>query len=154
MTDPIIRQADDVRHEVAAVASSTSKERALKFIKDVGLSTKTNAYQSYAELVADPSVDIVYVATPHSHHFQNALLALQAKKHVLCEKPFTVTSAQAKVLVEAARENQLFLMEAVWTRFLPISHQIREIVTSGKIGNVYRIIGANFCLSPNHRLSF
>lgn len=124
-----------------AVASSSSKESATSFLEKVKAPSGVNTYGSYAELVKDPDVEIVYVATPHSHHFQNTMLALEAGKHVLCEKAFTVNAAQAKKLVETARAKNLFLMEAVWTRFFPLSIKIRELVKSGVIGPVYRVIG-------------
>lgn len=89
--------------------------------------------------MADPNVDIIYVATPHSHHFQNTMLALEAGKHVLCEKAFTVNAAQAKKLVDTAKAKGLFLMEAVWTRYFPLSTKIRELVKSGVIGKVHRV---------------
>lgn len=114
--------------------------RAADFIKTIDGPADAATYGTYAELVADPNVDIVYVATPHSHHFQNAMLALEAGKHVLCEKAFTVTAEQARLLVEKAREKKLFLMEAVWTRFHPWSIKIRELVKSGAIGKVHRVI--------------
>jgi predicted dehydrogenase len=79
------------------------------------------------------------VATPHSHHFQNTLLALKAGKHVLCEKAFTVNAKQAKILVDTAKEKGLFLMEAVWTRYFPLSIKIRELVKDGAIGKVHRV---------------
>lgn len=106
----------------------------------VKASGNVKTYGSYAELVADANVDIIYVATPHSHHFQNTMLALEAGKHVLCEKALTVNGAQARKLVETARAKKLFLMEAMWTRFFPASIKIRELVQSGAIGPVYRVI--------------
>jgi predicted dehydrogenase len=84
-------------------------------------------------------VDIIYVATPHSHHFQNAMLALHAGKHVLCEKALTVTSEQARRLVKFARGTGLFLMEAVWTRYQPSSIKVRELISDGVIGDVTRV---------------
>ena len=98
------------------------------------------AYGSYAELVADKNVDIIYVATPHSHHYQNTMLCLNAGKHVLCEKAFTVNAAQAKKLVELAKKKNLFLMEAVWTRYFPLSIEIRKMIESGDLGTVHRVI--------------
>jgi len=103
-------------------------------------------YGTYGELVADPDVDIVYVATPHSHHFQNAMLALHAGKHVMCEKALTVTAEQARRLVQTAREKDLFFMEAVWTRYMPLSIQVRELVRSGEIGDVSRVF-ADFSIN-------
>lgn len=131
----------DVRHEIVAVASSTSSDRAASFIKKIGGPASAKAYGSYAELVADPNVQIIYVATPHSHHFQNVMLALEAGKNVLCEKAITVTAAQVKKLVATAKAKNLFLMEAVWTRFFPLSVKIRELIESGAIGTVYRTFG-------------
>ena len=139
LTNPAIRDVHDVQHVLAAAASSSSKSRAAEFIKDVQGPSTAKAYGSYHELVKDPGVDIVYVATPHSHHFQNTMLALQHGKHVLCEKAFTVNAAQAKKLVETAKAKKLFLMEAVWTRYFPLSIKIREMVKGGVIGKVHRV---------------
>ncbi|RDA94799.1 hypothetical protein CP533_4269 [Ophiocordyceps camponoti-saundersi (nom. inval.)] len=141
LTDPSSRDVSDVRHELVAVASSTSVDRAASFINGINGADKAKAYGSYAELVADPKVRIVYVATPHSHHFQNVMLALRAGKNVLCEKALTVNASQARLLVETARARNLFFMEAVWTRFFPLSIKIREMISSGEIGTVYRTIG-------------
>lgn len=130
-----------MRHEVVAVSSSNSKDRAVDFIKKVKAPSSTKAYGSYHELVADADIDIIYVATPHSHHFQNAMLALEAGKNVLCEKALTVTVAQTRKLVETARAKGVFFMEAVWTRYFPLSIQVRDLIASGAIGTVYRTIG-------------
>lgn len=124
-----------------AAASSSSKSRAEDFLRDtVKAPGSPKAYGSYKELVEDPDVQIVYVATPHSHHFQNAMLALEAGKHVLCEKALTVNASQARKLVDKARAKNLFFMEAVWTRYFPLSIKIRELITSGAIGPVYRVV--------------
>jgi predicted dehydrogenase len=123
-------------------------DSAANFIKAIDGPSSAKTYGSYAELVADPNVDIVYVATPHSHHFQNAMLCLEAGKNVLCEKALTVTAAQAKKLVATAKAKNLFLMEAVWTRFFPLSIKIRELITSGAIGQVYRTSGTFSSLAP------
>ncbi|KAJ5272846.1 hypothetical protein N7478_007971 [Penicillium angulare] len=140
LKDPKTRDATDVAHQVVAVASSSSKDRAAQFITDAGIPGSCAAYASYEELVADPDVDVVYIATPHSHHYQNAMLALEAGKNVLCEKAFTVNVAQAKILVETARKKNLFLMEAVWTRYFPLSIQVRELIQQGAIGEVFRVL--------------
>lgn len=147
LTDPNLRQAGDVKHEIVAAASSTSADRARDFIKKLDGPSSATAYGSYAELVADPNVDIIYVATPHSHHFQNAMLALNAGKNVLCEKALTVTASQTKKLIDTAREKNLFFMEAVWTRFFPLSIKVRELIQSGAIGQVYRTLGMLHSLS-------
>lgn len=141
LTNPAVRGVTDVRHQVVAVASSTDASRAADFLKKVDApAAGVKTYGSYRELVADPDVDIVYVATPHSHHFQNAMLALQAGKNVLCEKALTVTASQARKLVDTARAKDLFFMEAVWTRFFPLSIKVRELIQSGTVGPVYRVI--------------
>jgi dihydrodiol dehydrogenase / D-xylose 1-dehydrogenase (NADP) len=93
--------------------------------------------------VKDENIDIVYIATPHSHHYQNAMLCLEAGKNVLCEKAFTVNAEQARILVKTAKEKNLFLMEAVWTRYFPVSIYVRDLITSGKIGPVARVFADN-----------
>lgn len=127
-------------HTVVAAASSSSASRAQDFLTQVKAPSTAKAYGSYAELVRDPNIDVIYVATPHSHHFQNVMLCLEAGKNVLCEKAFTVNAAQAKKLAETARAKNLFLMEAVWTRYFPLSIKIRQLVTDGVIGHVYRVV--------------
>ncbi|WP_052436286.1 Gfo/Idh/MocA family protein [Georgenia sp. SUBG003] len=97
------------------------------------------AYGSYAGLLADPDVDVVYVATPHSHHHAHALLALNSGKHVLVEKAFTRNAAEARQVFDAARELGLFAMEAMWTRFLPHMVALRHVVASGALGEVLAV---------------
>ena len=140
MVDPSTRSVSDIKHTVTAAASSSSSSRAKQFLETCECPSSASAYGSYEDLVKDPNVDIIYVATPHSHHFQNTMLCLLAGKHVLCEKAFTVNAAQAKKLVETAREKKLFLMEAVWTRFFPLSIQIRKLIEDGELGAVHRVI--------------
>ena len=152
LTNPAARDVHDVRHEVVAAALSSAKDRAASFLSSIGAPSTAKAYGSYHELVADPDVDIVYIATPHSHHFQNAMLALEAGKNVLCEKALTVTAAQARKLVDKAREKNVFFMEAVWTRYFPISIKVRELIKSGAIGTVYRAIGMYPAVSSRKRL--
>ncbi|KAK4207015.1 hypothetical protein V8F33_000569 [Rhypophila sp. PSN 637] len=140
LCNPACRDVSDVRHEVVAVASSSNKQRAEEFISKVKAPSSTKAYGSYAELVADSDIDIVYVATPHSHHFQNAMLALEAGKNVLCEKALTVTASQSRKLIETAKAKGVFFMEAVWTRYFPLSIKVRELIKEGAIGTVYRVV--------------
>jgi predicted dehydrogenase len=99
----------------------------------------SRAYGSYRELVADAGVDVVYVGTTHSHHYQHARAALEAGKHVVCEKAFTVTAAQAEVLVRVAAERGRFLMEAVWTRFFPAFRTLSDRVRAGQLVRVERV---------------
>ncbi|KAF1996012.1 NAD(P)-binding protein [Amniculicola lignicola CBS 123094] len=143
LVDPTTRGVKHVKHAVVAAASSSSKARAEQFLKDTGCPTDAKAYGSYEELAKDPNVDIIYIATPHSHHYQNAMLCLEAGKNVLCEKAFTVNAPQLKLLVDKAREKKLFLMEAVWTRYFPLSIYVRELITSGRIGPVARVLADN-----------
>ncbi|TKY88364.1 hypothetical protein EX895_002716 [Sporisorium graminicola] len=157
LTDPSTRSVSDVKHTVAAAASSTSATRASEFLDKVGVAPNTaKAYGSYAELVADPNVDIIYVATPHSHHYENTLQALNAGKHVCCEKPFTINAAQTAHLVRVAREKKLFLMEAVWVRFFPIVLEIQRLIHEEKVlGDIKRVFsdfGNPFKPDPKHRL--
>lgn len=102
-----------------------------------------NRYGSYADLFSDGKVDVIYVATPHPFHRENAIDALNAGKAVLCEKPLTVNASEAKELIETARDKNLFLMEAMWTRFLPPIVKLRELITKGVIGQV-RVLRADF----------
>lgn len=104
LVDPKTRGVTSIKHTIVAAASSSSKSRAETFLKDMKAPSSAKAYGNYKELVADPDIDIIYVATPHSHHYQNAMLCLEAGKNVLCEKAFTVNAAQTKLLVAKARE--------------------------------------------------
>ena len=122
-----------------AVGSRTT-ERAEVFGKDLNV---PNRHGRYADLVADPDVDVVYVATPTSAHRENVLLCLAARKAVLCEKPFTVDAAEARDVVAAARRAGVFVMEAMWTRFLPIMANLRALLRDGAIGDV-RYLMADF----------
>lgn len=102
-----------------------------------------NRHESYAALANDPEVDVIYVATPHSLHQENSLLCLNAGKPVLCEKPFTINAAQARDVIAVAREKKLFLMEAMWTRFIPAVVKVRELIAAGAIGEV-RMLHSHF----------
>lgn len=118
--------------EAYAVASR-SYERAAAFAEKWGFA---KAYGSYEEMLEDPEVELVYVATPHSHHYQYAKMCLEHGKHVLVEKAFTVSAAQAKELVALSEEKHLLLAEAIWTRYMPSRKMIDEVVESGVIGQV------------------
>jgi predicted dehydrogenase len=137
---------------VTAVGSRTI-ESAAAFASRFGI---PNPHGSYEELVADPNVDIVYVATPHPMHHHDALLALNAGKHVLLEKPLTLNAAEARELVDLAHEKHLVLLEAMWTRFLPHMIRIREIIASGMIGQVRTVIADHTQFlpkDPEHRIN-
>ena len=121
-------------HEVAAVGSRTLSN-AQEFAKSFG----GTAYGSYEELVADPTVDAIYVATPHPSHKDNVISALNAGKPVLCEKPFAVNAHEAREMVLAAERNGVALMEAMWARFLPHYAHVREIIASGVLGQILTV---------------
>lgn len=115
-----------------------------------------SAHGSYEDLVSDPEVDVVYVSTPHPFHYGNALLALNAGKHVLVEKPFAMTGWQAREIVGLAESKRLVALEAMWTRYLPHMVRIRELVRSGALGEVRTVIAdhnQNLPKDPLHRLN-
>jgi predicted dehydrogenase len=112
---------------------SRNEEKANNFAKEFGIPF---SFSSYLQLVNSPKLDIVYIATPNSYHKENALLCLNAGKNVLIEKPFTTNSQDAKILIAEAKRNNLFLMEAMWTRFTPAFEKIEKLVKSGDIGKI------------------
>ncbi|KAK7207668.1 NAD(P)-binding protein [Myxozyma melibiosi] len=142
IADPALRGVSDVAHLPVAVASR-SVEKAQAFIDaqvPADLRSKVTPYGSYEELYKDPAVDVVYVASPSAFHYKNSLDALRAGKNVLCEKPFTVNAKQAKHLQHVAKESNLFLMEAVWTRFFPLVKTFTKLLHEDKvIGRVHRV---------------
>lgn len=115
-------------------------DKARSFVAGLELPTTCVPYDSYRRIVSDQNIDVVYIATPHSHHYQHVMLALKSGKHVLCEKPLTVNANQAKVLCDEARERNLFLMEAMWTRFLPITKDVMNEIRRGTVGEVLRVL--------------
>lgn len=119
---------------------SRSQQAADAFGDEFGIPRR---HPSYVALANDPDVDVIYVATPHSLHRENSILCLRAGKPVLCEKPFAINRSEAAEIVAAAREEGLFLMEAMWTRFLPIMYQVRQWLGEGAIGEV-RMVSADF----------
>jgi predicted dehydrogenase len=121
---------------VAVAVGSRSLESADRFADEFGIASRHGGYE---ELVADPDIDVIYVATPHPMHYDNAILALLAGKHVLVEKPFTMNAAQAREVAGVAREHGLFAMEAMWTRFLPHVAVIRGWLARGVLGDVVTV---------------
>jgi predicted dehydrogenase len=121
-------------HAIGAVGSR-SISNAQNFTDSFG----GTAYGSYEELVSDSSIDAIYVATPHPAHHDNVILALNAGKPVLCEKPFAVNAKQAQAMVDTAAKNKVALMEAMWARFLPHYAKVREIIASGVLGPILSI---------------
>ena len=91
-------------------------------------------YTSYEAMLSDPEVELVYVATPHSHHFEHMMLCLKYGKHVICEKSFTLNAQQAETVFAAAKQKGLYVAEAIWTRYMPARQMLNEILCSGVIG--------------------
>jgi len=106
-----------------------------------------NAHDSYEALVKDDEVDVIYIATPHSHHHEHALLCINNNKAVLCEKAFAINYKQAKEMTDAARANNVFLMEAVWTKFLQPFNKAKEMINAGMLGEVKSML-VNFGFKP------
>jgi predicted dehydrogenase len=125
------------RAQVVAVGSR-NKDRAERFATQHGIPT---THVGYEHLVADPQVDAVYVASPHSEHREHALLAIAAGKHVLVEKSFARNEAEAREIADAARAAGVFCMEAMWTRFLPHVVALRSVIARGDVGTVVGFIG-------------
>ena len=136
-------------YEIGAVASR-SQENADNFARQYGIA---KAYNTYEALVNDPEIELVYIATPHSLHYEHARLCILHKKPVLCEKSFTTNAREAEELFALSKEHGVFITEAMWTRYMPLSQKIAELVNSGKIGTP-RTLSANLCypVSAKERL--
>ena len=126
-------------HKLVGVGSR-SQEKADSFGDQFAI---PHRYASYEALVADPEIDAIYVATPHPMHKDHTLLSLRAGKHVLCEKPFTINAGETREIIAEARKLGLFLMEAMWTRFVPAVVEAKRLIDEGAIGEV-RMINADF----------
>jgi predicted dehydrogenase len=142
----------DVPDAVLAGVASRSQDKADAFASEFGAGA---AYGSYEALVVATDIDLVYIGTPHPQHAANALMALEAGKGVLCEKAFTINRREAEGVVAFARSKRLFLMEAMWTRFLPALAEVKRIIASGEIGEVSQVVAdfgftANY--GPEHRV--
>lgn len=159
LLDPATRNVSDVKHQVVAVASRSGKAQTMlkriygkagkeDLIKDI------KVYDDYAPLLADPNVEILYVATCQSHHYAHVKMCLEAGKNVLCEKPFTINAKQAEALCTLAKQKGLFLMEARWLKFFNLFREVRKLVVEDKVlGTVHRVhsdFGEGLPL--NHRL--
>ena len=140
---PTLKQLEQI--ECYAIASRTL-EKAKQVAEKHGFS---KAYGSYEELVADKEVELVYIATPHSRHFEDMKLCLEHGKHVLCEKAFTLNAKQAKEIQQLSKEKGLFVAEAIWPRYMPSRYLIRAVMESGLIGEITRMT-ANFCVPISH----
>ena len=147
--------ADDLKllpnAHLHAVAS-TSGERAREFAAEYGA---THAYGSYEDIIKCPDLDVVYVATPHVLHCENTLLCLENGIPVLCEKPFAMNTGEARRMVEAAHRKRVFLMEALWSLFIPAVRHAFEMVENGEIGDLHTIkadLGFNMPVDLNSRV--
>ncbi len=122
-------------------AASRNQENAEAFARRFGIE---HAYGSYEEMVADPEIELVYIATPHSEHCRNAKLCLEHGKHVLCEKSFAVNASQADEMIALAAEKNLLITEAMWVRYMPMAETLRKVIESGAIGEPATLT-ANLC---------
>ncbi|MFT3682579.1 MAG: Gfo/Idh/MocA family oxidoreductase [Ferruginibacter sp.] len=129
-----LQYVDDVVLEAVA---SRDKENAVSFANEC----KANqVFGNYEELVASKDIDVIYIATPHSHHYEHTLLCLNHNKAVLCEKAFAINSRQAKEMIALAKEKKLFLMEALWTKFLPHYIKLQQLLQSRELGDIRSVL--------------
>lgn len=142
----------DTPGALLAAVASRGIDGAQSFAREFGAAAGYGSYQALADA---NDVDIVYIGTPHPMHAENALMALRAGKGVLCEKAFTMNRREAEEVVALARAKKLFLMEAMWTRFMPALAEVRRIIASGEIGRVHQVtadFGFLATQGPEHRI--
>jgi predicted dehydrogenase len=139
-----LRLVDDA--ELTAIASR-NKETLELFAKDFPCKHHHNSYEA---LVANNEVDVIYVATPHSHHYEHTMLCLNHNKAVLCEKAFAINSRQAKEMIKTAKERKVFLMEALWTKFLPHYKKLLELLQQKILGDIKSVL-VNFGFKPSDK---
>ena len=142
MAKTVAEMKDVEAYAVAARDLGRAREFAQKY-------EVKKAYGSYEEMLADDEVELVYIATPHSHHYLHAKMCLEAGKNVLCEKAFTVNAEQAQKLFDLAKEKKLLITEAIWTRYMPSRKMINDIIESGVIGEVTAVT-ANLSYTVSH----
>lgn len=145
--------ANTINHTEGAVAYAIAArdiERAKAFCEEFSFE---KAYGSYEEMLQDEAVELVYIATPHSHHFEHMKLCIQYGKPVLCEKAFTINETQAREILSLAKEKKVFVAEAIWTRYMPSRKIINDLLASGVIGEV-KTMTANlsYVISDKERL--
>lgn len=128
-----LSQMEDV---VCLAVASRDMARSEKFAREYGIA---KAYDSYEALVSDPEIGLIYIATPHSLHYEHAKLCIQHGKPVLCEKPFMANAGQAREILELAEENNVFVTEAIWTRYMPSRNIIDAVIKSGQIGEIVSV---------------
>ena len=130
------RTLNGMKDATAYAVAARDLERAQSFAKEYQLE---KAYGSYEEMLQDENVDLVYIATPHSHHLEHGKLCISYGKPVLCEKSFTANAAQARELLDYAKEKGVFITEAIWTRYMPSRKIITDIIESGELGDVHML---------------
>ncbi len=146
MADTLNRMENAIVYGIASRQLEKARSFADKF-------NVPHAYGSYEELVADSEVDLVYIATPHSLHYEHARLCIEHGKPVLCEKAFTANARQAKALLKLAKEKKVFITEAIWTRFMPLSKTIRQLLDDGIIGTPSMLTaGLSYAVAHKERL--
>jgi predicted dehydrogenase len=152
MADLILRDFPISENTELAALVSRVTSRALAKLAEVGIAAQAVTFE---QAIADPEIDLIYIASPHSEHFWMAKAALEAGKHILVEKSFMNNAAEAEEIYALAKAKGLFSMEAMWTKFMPLHNELIEIVQSGRIGQL-RLIEANFgflrTFDNNHRL--
>ena len=152
IAEEFVRALQVVENGQLQAVSGRSKSKVEAFARAHGAA---QCFDSHHAMLDSPDVDVIYIATPHRYHYEQTRDCLLAGKSVLCEKPLTVNAAQAQSLIELSRQQGVFLMEALWTRFLPIYEDIKGWLDSGKIGPVQSIsssFGFEFPLAPQDRL--
>ena len=122
-----------VKNAELVACGARSKQSADEFAHEFSVKHK---HYSYEDLVKNKEVDVIYVATPHSHHHEHTLLCIENNKAVLCEKAFAINYKQAKEMIDAARNKKVFLMEAVWTKFLEPFNKVKQMINDGMIGEI------------------
>jgi predicted dehydrogenase len=134
-----------IKGNLYAIASR-DLTRAAEYMETYGFE---EAYDSYDLMMKDPKVDCVYIATPHGLHYEHMMLALTHHKHIICEKPFTLNEKEALEVLELAKKNKCFVMEAMWTRFLPTIREVQTLVNEGIIGDIEKIeVAFGFDVGP------
>ena len=148
------RIADGVAHTLVALpeiecyaVASRTPGKAEAFARKFGF---RKAYSSYEEMLSDPEVELVYITTPHSHHYEHMMLCLQYGKHVICEKAFTMNAEQARKVRDFAAEQNLYVAEAIWTRYMPSRKIIDQVIESGAIG-IVNTLTANLSYKIDHK---
>ena len=137
IADKFVNALQEHSSQRIVAAGSRSIDSATGFARRFGIE---NSYGSYEELVADPDVDVVYIATPHNAHLPHALLALEAGKHTVVEKPLALNAIQGQRIADVARSRGLFCMEAFWTAFLPKYDVLRQLLEAGAVGDVTAVV--------------